>query len=237
MTELYKTTLVLLLTIFTTCAPMQAQTIWGRGLILQESIPTYADNDLSKIPLYEKEDGVNEIDSIYFFGCDYEFACIEVQCLNPYILVMSETEKFVCVFVESTKTKAWFRKDDLKRIGWRFVYYIDILNPKTDTVNYSPGCYALEPLNLREGPGTDFPTICRLSPLVKEENKTVFEIISLGIRSDNWLKVRVHQYDQWGCLDTMPETLLLKTFEGWIKAVDDKTGAPNVWFDFCCELL
>lgn len=200
------------------------------------------------IPIYRNHDGTDQIDIIHFddptlpsdsCGEGWCFAWIELQCMVPSIVFFEEKESSLSLFNSRTNLFAWILKKDLQRNGFGFKHYFDLIeldqeeSPSTVAHVYYPKV----PIYLRKGPGKEFGPIVKMSPLIKAENKPVFEIRPVAKGSGNWLKVTVAHYTQSDCLDTITERKLIKTYEGWVKAVDDNTGSPNIWFDLCCEFL
>jgi hypothetical protein len=63
-----------------------------------------------------------------------------------------------------------------------------------------------------------------------------FTIKSKGNTKGNWIEVDVIEYNRSECLESENEVIELNHYNGWLKAIDETTGIPNLWIYKCCSL-
>lgn len=224
---------------------VQAQSQWGKGILVglndDEKYEVIAD-----IPVYRSHLGTEKIGIIQIGGLTFSsdlceqgwcLSVVELECLVPTIVFFEEREGALSVFIPNSKSFAWILKKDLEKNGWGTKYYSDVTEIEELRSHSSRTYFPVVPLYLRKGPGKEFETVVKMPRLVKVDNEPVFEIRPLVKGPRNWLKVEVKQYSQADCLNSIDERKLIKVYEGWLKAVDEATGSPHIWFDLCCEWL
>lgn len=113
----------------------------------------------------------------------------------------------------------WVKEADLAARGLRKISRMDFLIEYSDKLL---GYYPNDPgLRIRKGPSTDFEIITTLRTDKME--------ISLTKETKGlWVKVSVKEYKEHPCL-AEGDLVILNTYEGWIKLLDD-SGEPNVYY-------
>lgn len=217
-------------------SPLNGEPGWGIGVILpqpcnaqnaygftfpRESITTYnqpngkavgkiaskMQNELSYMECIEYNNVVPFPEKAWQ-EVDYEQSAVVVYAVNGEWLAVQTTSDPV--------SYRWIKTTDLELQGYRYQLWKDFLLQRTHSFYPMPD----NGLNLRDGAGTEFNVVTKLT---NGDHLLHFTGKSKGA----WMEVKAELWPLHPCEGGEKAS---KTYTGWIKALDDK-GFPNVWFD------